>query len=114
MSTYDEESLLADVKGILVAKLNAKIAAVEAEKVAAGFPATSLAAIDTTNGYLQQNFSSFPYNISPALFFAQQRLIGFEKDVLSCGIGFVGVVEQAPAQRVYAPLLRRHPCAEIP
>lgn len=69
MSAYDEESLLADVKGILVAKLNTKIVAVETEKVAEGFPATSLAQIDTTNGYLQQNLSAFPLTISPALFF---------------------------------------------
>jgi hypothetical protein len=74
MSRYDTESLLSDIKKILVANLNTKISAVEAEKIAAGFPATQLAAVDTTNGYFEQNWSDAILNIKPAIFFGLEDI----------------------------------------
>lgn len=77
---YDCESLLANIKSILVANLNTKIAAVEAEKIAQGFAATGLASIDTTNGYFEQNWSDKILNINPAIFFGVE-------DIKTEGIG---------------------------
>lgn len=69
MSIYDTESLLSDIKAALVANLNTKIAAVEAEKIAGGFPTTGLASVDTTHGYFEQSWSDELLNYSPAIFF---------------------------------------------
>lgn len=74
MARYDSENLMYDIKALLVAQLNTKIAAIEAEKIAAGFPTTGLAAIDTTNGYFEQSFSDEILNINPALFYGIEEV----------------------------------------
>lgn len=73
MLKYDVENLLADLKKILVANLNTAIAAVEAEKIAQGLPATGLLPIDTTLGYFEQTWSDAILNITPALFFGLEE-----------------------------------------
>lgn len=65
--TYDIESLLADVKKILVCHLNNHIAAIEAEKVQAGFVATNIQPVDPDNGYIEQSLADVPININPCL-----------------------------------------------
>lgn len=80
MAKYDTESLLADVKAVLVANLNTKIAAIEAEKIASGAPATGLLSVDANNGYFEQSWSDKILNINPAIFF------GIE-DIKAQGVG---------------------------
>lgn len=74
MPKYDAESLMSDVRALLVAKLNTKIAAIEAEKIAAGFPATGITAVDTSAGYFEQSWSDAILNINPALFFGIEEI----------------------------------------
>lgn len=71
---YDLENLLSDIKTILIANLNTKIAAVEAEKIAQGLPATGLSSIDTTHGYFEQNWSDRILTLSPALFYGVEEI----------------------------------------
>lgn len=87
MTKYDIEDLIADVKRILLANLNTKIAAVEAEKIARGAPATGLLPVDQTIGpdgmpvgYFEQNWSDKNFNVSPAIFY------GIE-DAAATGVG---------------------------
>lgn len=69
MTKYDVENLLVDVKALLVANLNTKLAAIEAEKVAQGLPATGLLPVDVAKGYFEQSWSDDILNINPAIFF---------------------------------------------
>lgn len=78
MPKYDAENMLSDLKTILVNNLNAAIAAVEAEKIAQGLPATALAAIDLTasatnpSGYVglfEQTWSFENLNVKNAIFY---------------------------------------------
>jgi hypothetical protein len=69
MTTYDAENLLFDIKGILTSNLNTKIAAIEAEKIGAGFVSTNLAPVDTMKGYFEQSWSDAMLNINPAIFY---------------------------------------------
>ena len=52
MGKYDIESLLIDIESMLQAKLNLKIAAIEAEKAAEG-DALSLEPIDSSSYFMQ-------------------------------------------------------------
>ena len=74
MPKYDIETLLSEVKAILVANLNTQIAAVEAEKVAAGAPATNLKPVDVTDGYFEQSWSDKILNINPAIFYGVEQI----------------------------------------
>lgn len=69
MTRYDAESLLKDVKAILVNNLNTKVAAIEAEKIAVGCGASGITAIDTAKGYFEQTWSDKILNINPAIFY---------------------------------------------
>lgn len=79
MITYDSEDLMTDVLALMQSKLNAKIASVEAEKIAKGLPDTGLQPIAAT-GYFEQNWGDKNLNINPAIWY------GIEQ-VLSEGIG---------------------------
>jgi hypothetical protein len=74
---YDTEQLLSDIRALLVAKLNTKIAAIEAEKIAAGAPNTGLLAVAA---YVEQNWADVNFTINPTMFY------GIE-DMQSNGIG---------------------------
>ncbi len=69
--TYDIENLMQTLKGLLTSNLNAKIDAIEAEKVAGGFPATGLAHISS---YHEQNWSDSILQDSPAIFFGVEEI----------------------------------------
>lgn len=71
---YDAENLLADIKALLVANLNAAIAAVEAEKVSQGLPVTNLLPVDTTSGYFVQSWGLRNLNQSPAIWYGVEEL----------------------------------------
>jgi hypothetical protein len=71
---YDTENLLHDVKAILVANLNTAIAAVEAEKIAMGLPATGILPVSTSAGYFEQSWSDDILNITPAIFFGVESI----------------------------------------
>lgn len=73
MAKYDLEKLVADIKSIMVNNLNTKIAAIEAEKVADGQPATGLEAIDSAS-YFEQTFSDAVMAVSPALFYGVESV----------------------------------------
>jgi hypothetical protein len=67
--TYDLESLLDDIETLLKAKLNAKIASIEAEKVLPiGLPAV------LTDAYFQQSWSDKILNYSPAIFYGVEKI----------------------------------------
>lgn len=73
---YDIENMLTDIRKTLVAQLNTAIAAVEAEKIAQGLPATGLKPVDVTigadgrpRGYFEQDWSDAILNVSPAIWY---------------------------------------------
>jgi len=72
-SRYDIEDLLGDILALLQSKLNARIASIEAEKIAAGKPDTGLKPIDSS-AYFEQSWSDKMLNITPAIFY------GIEED----------------------------------
>lgn len=76
MPKYDTETLMKEVLSIMTTNLNTKIASIEAEKIAAGFPTTGLKPVDATigadgtpNGYFEQTWSDKILNIDPAIFY---------------------------------------------
>ena len=71
---YDIESLLLDVKAILVANLNTRVAAIEAEKIAAGAITTGILPVDTSKGYFEQSWSDAILNINPAIFYGIENV----------------------------------------
>ena len=71
--TYDIEDLLDDIEVLLKANLNTKIAAIEAEKIAAGKPDVSLQAIDDA-AYFQQTWSDKIMNRAPAIFYGLEQI----------------------------------------
>lgn len=71
---YDAENLMSDVKKILLTNLNSKIAAIEAEKIAASFPDTGLQPIDSDTGYFEQSWSDNILNVSPAIFYGIEEI----------------------------------------
>lgn len=74
MTKYDVENLLSDIKSLLIANLNTAIAAVEAEKISQGLPATGLKPVDATNGYFEQSWSDKILNITPAIFYGIEQI----------------------------------------
>lgn len=69
MAKYDGEDLLDSVLGIMTAGLNTKIAAIEAEKTAAGKGLTpTLASIDSA-AYFEQTWTDKILNMNPAIFY---------------------------------------------
>lgn len=68
MAIYDVENLLDDLKAILVAKLNPKIVAIAAEKLAIG-QALDLPQIDTTEGIFFQTWDEKILNSSPGIIY---------------------------------------------
>lgn len=69
MAKYDAENLLAGIRSILSAKLNDAIAAVEAEKIAQGLPATNIAPIDVNEGYFEQTWSFANFNVKQGVYY---------------------------------------------
>lgn len=74
MPRFDAESLMANVKSVLVTNLNLKLAAIEAEKIAAGFPVTNLKSVDPDKGYFEQTWSDEIQNIDPAIFYGIEEI----------------------------------------
>lgn len=81
MAKFDTESLMTNILAIMTANLNPKIAAIEAEKIAAGAPATGLKPVDATigadgtpNGYFEQTWSDKIININPAIFYGIESI----------------------------------------
>lgn len=81
MARFDTENLMTNVLAIMTANLNAKIAAIEAEKIAGGAPATNLQPVDNTigadgtpNGYFEQTWSDKILNINPAIFYGLENI----------------------------------------
>lgn len=66
MPTYDIEDLVQDIEDLLKSKLNAKVAAIEAEKVARGRVASSPAAV-ASDAYFQYGWNDTSLNKSPAV-----------------------------------------------
>lgn len=90
---YDLEDLVLDFKTMLQAKLNAEIAAVEAQKVAQGFAAASPLPIQP-EGYFELAWNDASLNISPALgiFVADHKEFGegeFTKTQYTLEVGIV-------------------------
>lgn len=76
---YDLECLLDGVEAILKAQLNAQIAAIEAEKIAGGYPATDVQPVDT-DAYHRQTWSDKILNMAPAIFYGVE-------DIQTVGLG---------------------------
>ncbi len=73
MPKYDIENLLEDVKAILVANLNTKVAAIESEKEAAGKQAVTMLSVASGN-YYEQNWSDKILNTNPSIFYGVEQV----------------------------------------
>jgi hypothetical protein len=71
MTTYDAEDLLASILAIMVdgGALNAKVAAIDAEKTAAGKALTPALAPFASDAYYEQSWSNKILNNSPGIFY---------------------------------------------
>lgn len=74
MSKFDVESLLTNIKAILVANLNTKIAAVETEKVAMGAIVTHIQPIDPAAGYIEQSLSDLTNIQAQTIFYGIEHI----------------------------------------
>lgn len=94
MTKFDLESLLDAIETILQANLNTKIAAVEAEKIAQGFPVTGLAPVDNARGYFLQSWSPENLNIDPAIFYGVDHVeaVGMGPNTVEKFILFVEII----------------------
>ena len=71
---FDQEDLLDAILEIMTTKLNARIAAVEAEKVAKGKGLTPTLATVASNAYFLQTWSNAILNRSPAIFYGVEEV----------------------------------------
>lgn len=90
---YDAEELVADIKALLVANLNAEIAIVEAEKVAAGRAASGIANVES-GAYFLYEWTADSLNANPAcgIFLSEQQIQSdgpFSKQTFIVDVGVV-------------------------
>lgn len=92
-SKYDAEDLVADIKALLVSKLNTEIDAVEAEKVAAGRVASGIEDVDSS-AYFLYEWTADSLNKTPAcgIFVSDQQLVSDGPESKQTFIIDVGVV----------------------
>jgi hypothetical protein len=102
---YDVESLVQDIETLLKAKLNAAVAAVEAEQIAAGLPASDLLPVDQ-DGYFQFDWTSDSLNkkVGVGIFVADQQTDGqgaysSQRFVIDVGVYLSGTNNDRTATR---------------